>query len=161
MTNDPIYTRLRELSWRRKLSAREESELRAWLQGHPGAQSQWETEAELNQLLEALHDVPVATNFTARVIKTVEQESAADERARRIKWLDWRGWRRWLPRAAVASVVLAAGLLSYHQVSERQMLTARAKELALSVATVSDVRSLPSPEILKDFEAIRALNQTP
>src|SRR5258708_35705536 len=109
MTNDPIYTRLRELSWRRKLSAREESELRAWLQGHPGAQSQWETEAELNQLLEALPDVPVATNFTARVIKTVEQGSAADERARRIKWLDWRGGRRRVAGAAGGGGVRGAG----------------------------------------------------
>jgi len=33
--------------------------------------------------------------------------------------------------------------------------------LAQSVVTVSGVASLPGPKILKDFEAIRALDQTP
>ena len=109
----------------------------------------------------SLPDAPVATNFTARVLQAVDQESATAERARGARALGWQGWRRWLPRMALASVVLGAGLICYHQVSERHVLAARRDELALSVAAVSGVSSLPSPEILKDFEAIRALNQTP
>jgi hypothetical protein len=35
------------------------------------------------------------------------------------------------------------------------------KEYAQSIATVSDVSSLPSPEILQNFEAIRRLAPAP
>ena len=61
MTNDPLYHRLRELSWRRKLTDSEEAELRAWLAAHPEAQAGWEVEAELNQALGRLPDAPVSS----------------------------------------------------------------------------------------------------
>ena len=65
MTDDPIYNRLRELSWRRQLTAPEKAELRAWLTAHPEAQSEWEAEAGLNATLRRLPDAPVPGNFTA------------------------------------------------------------------------------------------------
>ena len=33
--------------------------------------------------------------------------------------------------------------------------------MAQGIATVTSVKSLPSPEVLQDFEAIRRLNSTP
>ena len=41
MINDPTYTRLRELSWQRKLTPAEAAELRAWLEAHPEARADW------------------------------------------------------------------------------------------------------------------------
>jgi hypothetical protein len=109
----------------------------------------------LNAALDRLPDVPVPSNFTARVLQAVERETAAERR--RTGW-KWRGWPRlrWLPKVAFAAVILGAGLVSYHQFQ-----AARLAAYAHSVAAVSDVSSLPSPEILRDFDTIRALNSTP
>jgi anti-sigma factor RsiW len=155
MTNDPIYNHLRELSWRRELSDAEDAELRTWLAAHPEAQADWEAEAGLNASLGRLPDAPVPGNFTARVLQAVEREAAAEPRRPQGKWLN-RIWLRWLPRAAFAAVVVGAGLVSYHQVQ-----AAHRKKLVESVAAVSAVSSLPSPDILRDFDAIQALNPTP
>jgi anti-sigma factor RsiW len=155
MNNDPMYERLRELSWRRRLTGPEEAELRAWLTAHPEAQADWEAEAGLNASLSRLPDVPVASNFTARVLQAVEREAAPELRRRDGRWLIWP-WRRWLPRVAFAVVIVGAGFVSYQKVD-----AANRRKLAESVAVVSAVSSLPSPDILKDFDAIQALNSTP
>lgn len=154
--NDPLYNRFRELSWRGKLTTADEAQLRAWLAAHPEAQAEWDAEAGLNDALAMLTDVPVATNFTTRVLRAVELESAAGERTRSAGGHRSGWWLRWLPKAALASLVLGASLFSYERVQAR-----RSEKLAQSLAAVSEVSSLPSPEILKDFEAIRALNRTP
>jgi anti-sigma factor RsiW len=155
MTNDPNYDHFRELSWRRELTGAEDAQLHAWLAAHPEAQADWEAEAGLNAALGRLPDVPVPGNFTARVLQAAEREAAAERR--RSGWI-WGGWPRlrWLPKAAFAAVILGAGLVSYHQFQ-----AARLREYVSSVAAVSDVSSLPGPEILKDFDAIRASNPTP
>lgn len=54
-----------------------------------------------------------------------------------------------------ASAVVFATL--YHQNLE----TVRHKQMLESVVMVSDVKSLPSVEILKNFDAIRELNTAP
>ena len=152
MTNDPIYNRLRELNWRRKLTGAEEAELRAWLAAHPEAQADWEAEAGLNAALGRLPNAPVASNFTARLVQVVEREAAVE-----LRWP--RGWEwlrlRWLPRTAFAATVVGAGLVSYLLIQH-----AERKKLAESVAVVADVSALPTPEMLQDFDAIRVSNPT-
>jgi anti-sigma factor RsiW len=128
--------------------------LRAWLATRPEAQADWDTEAKLQSALDRLPDVPVPSNFTARVLEMVEREAAAEMRQGERKWRFSRRLR-WLPKLAFGAIVLGAGLLSYHQFQ-----TARFAEYAHSVAAVSDVSSLPGPEILKDFDAIRVSNPT-
>ena len=61
-----------------------------------------------------------------------------------------------MPKVAFAVVIVGAGFVSYQKVE-----AANRRKLAESVAVVSSVSSLPSPDILKDFDAIRALNSTP
>ena len=63
---------------------------------------------------------------------------------------------RRLPRVAFAAVVVGVGLVTYRQVE-----AAHRRNLVASVAVVSAVSSLPSPDILRDFAAIQALNPTP
>jgi anti-sigma factor RsiW len=150
--NGSRYNQLLEESWRRKLTASEEGELRAWLAAHPEAQSDWEAEGELNEALGRLADAPMPTNFTARVLQAVELEGATESCGR--AWA-WQWWRWLLPKAAAAAVVLGAGLLAYHQ----HEVTKRV-ELAQSVAAVSEA-AIPSPDALQDFEAIRRLNPAP
>ncbi len=155
MTNDPIYNHLRELSWRRKLTPAEEAQLRAWLAAHPDAQADWEADAGLNAALGALPDTPVPSNFTARVLQAVEREAAAGQR--RSGW-NWPAWPRlrWLSRVALTASVVSAGVVSCLVIQDAQR-----KRLVDSVVAVSAVTSLPGPEVLKDFDAIRASNPTP
>jgi hypothetical protein len=155
MTDDPIYNRLRELSWRRKLTGAEEAQLRALLAARPEAQADWDAEASLNAVLGRLPDVPMPSNFTVRVLQAVGREAAVERRPSEPIWQFWQRLR-WLPRVAFAAVVLGTGLVSY-----RQLQAARFAEYAHSVAAVSGVSSLPSPEVLKDFDAIRASNPSP
>jgi anti-sigma factor RsiW len=153
MTNDPLYNPLREESWRRKLTPAEAAELHAWLEAHPEARADWEADAALTQALDRLPDAPVASNFTARVLQTVEGEAAAEVRRSQASWLHW-SWRlRWLPKVAVGAVILVSGLVSYHSVQRAHRV-----EMVRSVAAVAEV---PGPEILENFEAIRALSPAP
>jgi hypothetical protein len=156
MTRNSRFTQLCEQRWRRKLTSAEEAELRALLAAHPEAQADWTAEAGLSDALDRLPNVPVSSNFTARVLQAIEREEAAHARRNAPSWWLFRGPQRWLPRLAFGAVVVAAGLLSYHEAA-----AARRAQLARSVALVSDVSSLPSPKILEDFDAIRALPPTP
>lgn len=151
--NNSVYHRLREESWRRKLTAAEEAELRSWLEAHPDVAADWELESGLSTMLARLPDAPVPSNFIARVAQTIEAEEGRPTTARP----HW--WNLFLPRIAFATLTLSAGLLAYRDYHERTVHHQR--ELIKGVETVSSVASLPSPEILKDFEAIRRLNTAP
>lgn len=150
MNHNPRYNDLRELSWRRKLTDAEERELRALLATDTAARSDWEAEAELNDVLLRLPDAPVASNFTARVLRAVERET---DTTRTRGWSLWRYLPRWVPKAALAGCALLLGVFGYQR--HQKMETAR------SVARISEVASLPEPELLRDFDAIRQLGQTP
>ncbi len=156
MTNERTNERWRELSWRRKLTPAQQAELRAWLAEHPQARADWQAEAALNQALGQLPDAAVPSNFTALVLEAVGRETAAASRQPRLSWLAWRRRLRWLPKMAFLAVLLGASLLSYHQV-----LAFQRAQLARSVVAISDVASLPSPQILTNFEAIQVLDRTP
>lgn len=153
---DPLYEQLRETSWRRKLTPSEQAQLSGWLAAHPEAQADWDSETALNEALAALPNVPVASNFTARAVAAAQGQARQEQtETRRARGLGaW--WHRWLPKMALAAMMLAAGLFSYNYIQE-----AHRAELARSLETVSQVRSLPSPEVLKDFDAIAALSSTP
>jgi hypothetical protein len=156
MTNHSFYQQLCERGWRRKPTAAEAAEVQAWLAAHPEARADWEAEAGLSEALGRLADAPVASNFTARVLAAVERASAEERRRRGPSWQVWRRWR-WLPRVAFAGVVLSLALVSYERVAKAM----RRAEYARSVTVFSEVSSLPSPEVLKDFDAIRVLEATP
>lgn len=155
MNNDPTYDRLRESRWRRKLTEAERAQLGAWLAAHPDTEADWEAEAGLSEALGRLPDVPLASNFTARVMQAVEREAVAARRQRG-GWRLWYGCLRWLPRTAFAALAVSAALVTYRATENH-----RRAQMAESIAAISRVASLPSPEILQDFDAIRALPRTP
>ena len=152
--NESDYNQLKEKSWRRTLTAGEEAQLRAWLAEHPEAGADWETEIRLTDAMKQLPDATVPSNFTARVLQAVERETATAHRPRMpaLMWV----LRSLMPRVAVAAVVLGVGLISYHRYEMK-----RRAELVHEVKVVAGVPSLPSPEILQDFETIRRMGATP
>ena len=148
---------LRETSWRRPLTASEESELRAWLAAHPEAREDHELDAALTESLRRLPDVLVSSNFTARVLKAVELEAAPSRRDSRSRWKT--AWHSWVPRiafgaAGVLTIVAGFTVFRHHE-------RVQARQMAQSVSAVSQVASLPSPEVLQDFDVIRNLNPSP
>jgi len=156
MNHDPVYSRLRETSWRRELTDAEQAELRAFLASHPEALADWEAESGLNAGLKRLPEAPVSSNFTARVLQAVELESAAAQRGRpRLLTKTW-WWRVFLPRTAVAMVVVLAGWFGYdrYKIEQRQ-------KIANGLAVVATVQKPPRTEVLQDFEAIRGLSSRP
>jgi anti-sigma factor RsiW len=156
MSKDPLYEQLREISWRRKLTPDEEARLAEWLAAHPDDQSEWESEINLNRALAGIAPAPVPSNFTARVLAAAKRDAAVSQRADRRALSSGTWWLRFLPKAAVGAVVLAAGLLSYHHVQET-----RREEVARSLSAISQIPSVPSPEVLKDFDVIAALGSNP
>ncbi len=151
MNQDPVYQRLRELSWRRPLTESEQAELRAWLAAHPEAQAGWEVEKQLSAMLQQLPDAPVPSNFTARVLQAAGKETAAAGRRPGFQRA-WR-WRGFLARTAAAVVVIGLGLFAYHRYE--------AHRLAVDVGIVAAVPEVPKLEVLEDFEAIRRLGSAP
>lgn len=155
MASSSSYQRFLDLTWRRTLTEAEQAELRDWLAAHPDVQPDWEAEAALSDALRRVPDALISSNFTSRVLQAIERADARETVAPR-PWPAWRLVLRWLPRTALAMVVVAAGLFSYHQTR-----AFRRAELVYGVSAVSDISSLPSPAILQDFDAIYALNQAP
>jgi anti-sigma factor RsiW len=154
MNQDPIETRLRELNWRRELTEAERAEMRVWLEKHPDARADWEMDEQLSALLNRLPDTPVSSNFTTRVMQAVEREAILIERAQTKPGL-W-SLQKLLPRLAMATVVILVGLFAF----QRHGAAQRA-ELVRSLVAVSQVESLPSTTLLKDFDAIRQMGRTP
>ena len=150
MNNDPVYQRWQELAWRRKLT---EAELAEWRAADPEVAAAAEAEIALSDALAGLPDAPLPSNFTARVLQDLDRESPQPSARKR----DWTWvWRVLVPRAAMASVVLCASLLAYH----RHQLALR-RAVGDSIATFTGVPSLPSLQILEDFDVIQKLDTTP
>jgi hypothetical protein len=148
--NDPDYQRLLELAWRRKLTETELAEFRA---ADPATTMDAEAEAALSVALARLPDAPVPSNFTARVLQGLVRGALRPApRARDWTWF----WRVLVPRAAVVTLIVGASLFGYerHQSAQR-------KAVGKSIVTVAGVQSLPSPQILEDFDVIQRLDSTP
>jgi hypothetical protein len=156
--NDELYNELLEASWRRKLTAKEQAQVRAFLAAHPEAQGDWEEEALLTQQLERLPGAPLASNFTAQVMQQLDRELAGQERERSVSvGVPW--WRRLVPRYASAlllAFLVVTGVLQYreHQQIERT-------QLVDSVTQLTPVASVLRPELMRDFDAIQQLRYVP
>lgn len=150
MNNDPLYQRLCEISWRRKLTEAEQAELRTWLAAHPEATAGHELESALEDALVRLPDAPVPSNFTARVLLAIERE----ERQSAPRSRDWTWvWRVLVPRTAAAMLLLGVGAMATHQYRVKQRTGIRD-----SLVTIATVPSMPSAQALEDFDAVRKLD---
>jgi anti-sigma factor RsiW len=156
MKNQHHEKDLYEQVWRRALPPTEAAVFRANLEGRPADQADFDLETALTSALDQLSDVPVSSNFTSRVLATVDRKLAA-ERRRRWSWHRlWRARWRWMPQAGLAFILLTGGFFSYTQVQ-----TAQRVKTVESLSTVAEVVAVPGPELLRDFEAIRALSPAP
>jgi len=155
MNPDPNYERLREIGWRRPLTDAEQTELTRYLARRPEDQSDAEAEAALTQALAKLPDAPMPSNFTSRVLQTMERDTQASHRATRPAPSPW--WRGFVPRLAVASIILGITGFSYwrHQTVKQEELALAARNLV----TVTGAGPMSDPAVLEDFEVIRQMSQ--
>ena len=148
------YTQLSEAAWRRPLTGEEKARLRSHLIDHPGAHDGLEEEVALSKLLSDLPDGPISSNFTARVLKSIELEGRTERTQGPPTWLV--RLRSWLPRFALAALVVGLGGLGFQQ---HQLYSLREK--AASVEFVSKMATtLPDVQMWEDFDAIAKLGQT-
>lgn len=150
--NEAEFKKLLVNSWHRPLSPEEDARLQSWLATHPEAQHLWEEEVELNQLLQQLPDLPLSSNFTARVLQALDRESTAPRRIPR-RWFYRPAWLgHWVPRLAGVTVLLILGLVGgnvYHQYHRQKLIR--------GVELVGNLAALPHPESLEYIETILQL----
>ena len=136
---DSLYESL----WRRKLGAPGSATL--------GPGPEVEVEMRLTGALAKIPDVPVPSNFTARVLAAVETDEAQAARSR-----DWTlNWRRLWPRVAFAAAVLIFCGVSLQRFEVRHQRAALAKNVIL----LASARPLPSLEALENLDAIQRMVQ--
>jgi len=115
-------------------------------------QPELEAEARLTDALAQMPDVPVPSNFTARVLDAIELEEKRSALAVRAgRW----NWRALLPRVAVAAaVVMVCGLeYRHHQVSVQRV------EMAKSLLVATSAAGVPSMDALENLDAIQRMSQ--
>jgi len=152
--NESEYMRLREATWRRELTAEEETVLRSYLLVHPEAQLDWDEEKAITALLVKLPDKPLSSNFTSQLLQRIDLETRERDRVT-ASGSGWRRLSRWLPRFAVAGLVIGMGGVGYQQYRDYAF-----RQKATSVAAVTKLAAnLPDVQMWQDFEAISKLNQ--
>lgn len=151
MNQDPVFQRLKEIGWRRALTTKEQAELNAWLVAHPEAQAEVTAEAALNTSLARTRDIPVPSNFTARVLDAIHQEAPKKAQAKTASSSHW--WTVFLPRLAVASAVVIAVVIGY-----RHDLAVKQTELTEAAKQIAEAQTLSDISVMEDFETIRTLD---
>jgi hypothetical protein len=148
--NESEYQALVEVGWRRALTSEEQARIDTWLAAQPQPQVDLEVDAALTHLLQKLPDAPLASNFTAQVLRALEREAAAESKAR----TPFTRFRQWLGRPAIrlAWAVLVVGTVWFgyqqHQENVREDVTR-------GFAVLAKVAALSDPTVLQDFDAIQ------
>ena len=136
------------LSAKRDLTPEDESRLESYFTANPQARGEWEEERALTRAVQALPDLPVSSNFTARVLQEVdlEEQTLARERERSV----W--WQRLWPKLgwATAALLLTTLGIQYH--------TAQKQKIVVDLVRISGTQA-PGPDVLQDFEVINRLRQ--
>jgi anti-sigma factor RsiW len=157
--NDAEFNGLLESAQRRKLTFEEEARLQALLDADPRARAIWAEEMALSRLLDRLPDAPVASNFTAQVLRTVERDSERRGQGRQIlRWFGWRRPSRPFATACLAALLVALGLWQYQSI-RRQRMALALHNLARNIDTPPRTVGLAPVELWKDFDAINRLPQ--
>jgi len=152
--DDSDYQRIKELSWKRKLDCQEQQQLDDLLSATPEKRQDWNEEHALNGLLKGLNNVPVSSNFTARVLQAAQRTTPGQEKKRfRFAFSQWFRLG-WAPACITAMLLASFGLFSVHQnqISERS-------QLAKNIVAVSRVAAISEMDWLKDFDTIDRLSK--
>ena len=157
--NQPEYDQLLQKALERELTAEELAQLDDFLAQNQAERFEFEA---VDQLLAKLPDVTVSSNFTHRVMDAARREvqlAPALGQALRLSW-----WQRLLsPQLRImrlgsaAAVVLLVSVLSYQfHLSQDRAKMAESLQTVATIATIAEM----APELLADFDAIDAIDQS-
>lgn len=154
MNEDPL-PHLEDILHRRELSPDEQRRLNAWLVRHPDAAPAWVESARLARATRQLPDIPVPSNFTARVLDEIRRDAAKAERARDSRRVVSPWWqpRFWIP-AMTTAVVVAVAMGGWEWRTQTQQA-----EFKRDVTQLRTLASVPQ-EVLEDFDAIQGFSQS-
>lgn len=125
---------LLEAALRRPLTAEELRRRDAHFAAAPDARAAWELELRLRRSVRRLPAVPVATNFTGRVLERIDaEERAAQRRPARSRLARWLA-HGWLKPAFATLLVLSLGTLTAQQIRSRHRATLAHSAAAVSLA---------------------------
>ena len=152
--NDP--ENLRQTLWRKPLSAKELDGLGKDSGQDPATAEDLKLEAALTRALKSLPKAEIPSNFSSRLWQELDKAPANSRSA--ASWISQFSSRLagLVPRLAVGAIALAMVALAYHEHT-----VSRRTEMAHSLTTFSAVASLPSMEVLEDFDTIQRLKQAP
>jgi anti-sigma factor RsiW len=150
--NDTLFEELLALRHKRPLTPDEQARLDGWLAAHPADRDRWAEEGALSRALHRLPQSNIPSNFMARVWQDIEAAEREEERTRP-SWPNWFRRPSLAQQFALAVLVLAAVLVFQGRRARTPTQVAR------SIEQVATLARVPSVELLKDFEAIRRLNQ--
>jgi len=146
-------TQLRELAWRRPLTADELTRLAECLREQPELRAEWQADLALASALRQLPRRPAPSNLTARILAEVDRLESTGA-ASPVTLHIWGRWLRWSLGVTVATVVLGGGLFWRHQ---QQLAAAKVEPLA-KLVKATKASSLPSREALENFDVIMKLH---
>ena len=133
----------------RRLSPAEVAALRQGLARRPRELARLAEELALNSALDSLPTAEVPSNFSARIWADIDRAP----RTSNFRWPEWFAICRPARALTFATVLVAAGLgWGQFQAHQRGVLAANVSEVSQTV---------PELELLRDFDAIRALHTTP
>lgn len=155
------YQKLLDLRLQRPLLPEEQSRLDELGSQHPEIRDHWDEEMRLSELLNRLPDAPVSSNFTARTLEAVQQETAPKRASRRRLFGGLP--LRWIHAATATAAALTAAWFLYDQKQ-----SAGRAEIAGDVAQVSSaalahdtLKAEVGIEALMHFEEISRLETPP
>jgi hypothetical protein len=139
-------TRLRELAWRRPLTAEELARLANCLREHPDRRAEWQADLALAAVLRQLPERPAPSNLTARILAEVDRLESAKTSRPATTPIGWPRWLRWSLGASMAVVLLGGGL---HWRQQQQQAAALVK-----LAKATEASAVPSMDALQNFDVI-------
>lgn len=152
-----LLEKLIEIQQRQPLDPDQTARLRECIANDPSLQTRWNEEVALTRLLQQLPDLPLSSNFNARVLSALHTQPSRNRSGASLA--DWFRWPR--PAAqftAIALVLLLAGLgYTQYQSISRVRMAASVADVTRGVEVAAEVAALPPVEIFRDFDAIYRL----
>lgn len=146
---------LLDSAWRRPLTAGELAEIQRWCAEHPDQKTEIELDLQAARCTQGLPNVAVPSNFMSQIWREIDRPVPSPSASSGHLPFLWN-WRVWIPRFAVATLVIGGGMGAWQY---RQ--TAQRTQVASGFQQVFQAASVPDPAMLKDFDSLRLVMETP
>ena len=159
MNQPSEYEDLLSIRWIRELNDREQDRLERLLSADPKWKDQWQEDMAILAAVLRLPDVPVASNFTSRVVAALP--CAPDESSPALLLPPKRIWFRRLTWAPKWCLGFGFATLLALAVFYGEYRRAKSMQLVESLTVVTESKTAPTMEESQHFEFIQELAPVP